>query len=87
MTPRDHNKTVGTLHGLVGALVLVGFGVAATLEARRHPTDAAERLSWMLYLLPIPLLQLYTAYGLLTTKRWGRALALIFSVLYVWSSP
>ena len=87
MTPRDHNRTVGIAHALVGALTLTGLIVAAVLEARRHPSDAVERLAWMLYVLPLPLLQLLTAYGVFTIRRWGRMLALIFSVLYVLVFP
>jgi hypothetical protein len=87
MTPRDHNRTLGVIHGLLGALVLVGLAVAAVSEARRHPADALERLRWMLYVLPLPALQLLTAYGIYTVRRWGRILALLFSVLYVWVFP
>jgi hypothetical protein len=87
MTPRDHNKTVGIAHGLVGALTITGLTIAAVLEARRHPSDVAERLAWMLYVLPLPLLQLLTAYGVFTIRRWGRMLALIFSVFYVLAFP
>lgn len=75
------------MHGLVGALILIGLTVTAVLEARRRPSDAAVRLAWMLYVLPLPLLQLLTAYGVFTIKRWGRTLALIFSVLYVLVFP
>jgi hypothetical protein len=46
-----------------------------------------DRLRWMLYVLPLPLIQLLTAYGLFTLRRWGRVLALLFSVLYVWVFP
>jgi len=87
VTPRDHNRTLGLLHGLVGTLFLVGFAVAALLEGRRHPADAMQRLAWMLYVLPLPILQLLTAYGIYTIKRLGRILGLIFSVLYVWIFP
>ena len=87
MTPRDYNRTLGLLHGLIGALILTGFIVAAFLEVRRRPSDAAGRLRWMLYALPLPLLQLLTAYGVFTLRRWGRILALLFSVLYVWVFP
>lgn len=87
MTPRDHNRTVGIAHGLVGAIVLTGLAVAAVMEARRKPSDAMERLAWMLYVLPLPLLQLLTAYGVYTIKRWGRIIALVFSVLYVLIFP
>jgi len=41
----------------------------------------------MLYVLPLPILQLLTAYGIYTIKRLGRILGLIFSVLYVWIFP
>lgn len=87
MTERDHNKTVGIIHGLLGAFVLVGLVLAAVSEFRRRPTDAAERLRWMLYVLPLPLLQMLTAYGVLTLRRWGRILALLFSVFSVWVFP
>lgn len=87
MTPRDHNRTVGIAHALVGALILTGLTVAAVLEARRRPSDAAERLAWVLYVLPLSLLQLLTAYGVFTIRRWGRMLALIFSILYVLVFP
>ena len=87
MTPRDHNRTLGIIHGLLGALVLVGLALAAVSESRRRPSDAAERLRWMLYVLPLPALQLLTAYGIYTVRRWGRMLALLFSVLYVWLFP
>jgi len=87
MTSRDHNRTIGLLHGLIGVLLLTGFLVAAVFEARRHPSDGAQRLAWMLYVLPLPLLQLFTAYGLLAVRRWGRLLALVLCVLYVWVFP
>ena len=87
MTLRDHNRTLGIIHGLLGALVLVGLAVGAVSELRRRPTDAAERLRWMLYVLPLLLLQLLMAYGVLTLRRWGRILALFFSALYVWIFP
>lgn len=87
MTSRDHNRTVGIAHGLVGTLVLMGLIIAAIFESRRHPSDVVDRLAWMLYVLPLPLLQLLTAYGVFTIKRWGRIFALIFSVFYLWIFP
>ncbi len=87
MTPRDHNRMLGIIHGLLGALVLVGLAVAAISESRRHPADALERLRWMLYVLPLPLIQLLTGFGLLRTRRWGRVLAFVLSVVYVWVFP
>src|SRR5919205_234246 len=87
MTPRDHNRALGIIHGLLGALVIVGLVVAAMSEARRHPDDALERLRWMLYVLPLTLLQLLTGLGLLKTRRWGRVLAFVLSFVYVWIFP
>lgn len=87
MTPRDHNRTLGVIHGLLGILMLLGLVLAALSELRRRPSDAVERLRWMLYALPLPALQLLTAYGLLAVRKWGRILALIFSVLYVLVFP
>jgi hypothetical protein len=87
MTPREHNRTVGILHGLLGALVLTGLAVAAVLEGGRRPADAAEKLAWMPFMLPLPLLQLLTAYGVFTVRRWGRTLALLSCVIYVFVFP
>jgi hypothetical protein len=41
----------------------------------------------MLYVLPLPTLQILTALGIFTKRRWGRILALIFAVFYVWIFP
>lgn len=87
MTPRDHNKTLGIIHGLLGALVLLGLAVAAVSEARRHPADALERIRWMFYVLPLPVLQVLAGFGLLKTKNWGRILAFVLSAVYVWLFP
>jgi glycerol uptake facilitator-like aquaporin len=87
MTPRDHNRTLGIIHGLLGVLVLVGLAVTAVSEASRHPADVPERLRWMLYVLSLPLFQLLTGFGLLKARRWGRILAFVLSVVYVWVFP
>lgn len=87
MGPQAHNRTLGLIQGLVGILVLSGLIIATTLEARRRPSDAAERLVWVVYVLPLPLLQLLTSYGLFTKRKWGKILALTLSVLYVWVFP
>ncbi|MDQ5826530.1 MAG: hypothetical protein M3441_20245 [Chloroflexota bacterium] len=87
MRPQDHNRVLGLIHGLVGILILLGIIIAVALEARRRPSDAAQRLAWLLYVLPLPLLQLLTACGILARRRWGRILALALSALYVWVFP
>lgn len=87
MTPRDHNRIIGLAHGLVGALVLAGIAIATALEAHRHPAELIGRLARVFYLLPMPLLQMLTSYGLLRRRQWGRILALLFSALYVFVFP
>jgi uncharacterized membrane protein (DUF2068 family) len=87
MTSSDHNRTLGILHSLIGLLVLCGLIIAATLEAQRHLNEIVQRTAWMLYLLPLPLLQLLMAYGLFTRRPWGRFLALLFSLLYMFIFP
>ena len=87
MGPQAHNRTLGLIHGLVGILVLSGLIITTIVEARRRPSDATERLTWVVYVLPLPLLQLLTSYGLFTKRKWGRILALALSVLYVWVFP
>jgi uncharacterized membrane protein (DUF2068 family) len=87
MTPRDHNRTVGIAHGLAGALVLAGIALTAALKADGHLGQIGQELTWVLSALPLPALQLLTAYGLFKGKRWARLLALLFSALYVLVFP
>jgi hypothetical protein len=87
MSPQDHNRILVLIYGIIGILILAGLIIAAVLEVHRRPSDAAERLAWMLYLLPVPLLQIFTALGLFTRKKWGRILALVLSAFYVWVFP
>jgi Ca2+/Na+ antiporter len=82
-----HNRTLGAIHGVIGALMLMGLLIAAILEVRRRPSDAVERLHGILYVLLLPLLHLLTSYGVFTLSKWGRILALILSILYVWVFP
>lgn len=86
MSPSDHNRTLGLLHGLIAVLLLTGLILAALLEMRRRP-DALNKLVWTLYVLPLPVIQLLTAYGLFKIQRWGRVLALALCGLYVWIFP
>jgi hypothetical protein len=84
MTPRDHSKTIGIAFGLIGLLMLAGLTVVVWQQMQKHaPAGRASSIPWELYLLPLPLLNLLTSYGLFNRKRWARLLALIFSVLYV----
>lgn len=66
--------------------MLLGLITAAISEIRQRP-DALHKLAWMWYLLPLPVVQLLIAYGLFSVRRWARALALAFCVLYVFIFP
>jgi hypothetical protein len=84
MTPRDHSKTIGIAFGLIGLLMLAGLMVVVWQQLQKHaPAGRDSSLPWELYLLPLPLLNLLTSYGLFRQRRWARLLALIFCVLYV----
>jgi hypothetical protein len=62
--------------------------VATVLEMRKATSsDLPSTFPEALYFLPIPLLQLLTAFGLSRRRRWARIVALIFSVFYVWVFP
>jgi hypothetical protein len=87
MTPADHNRALAILHGLAALLTLAGLVAMATLGAEGHVSELTHRAAGELYLLPLPLLQLLTASGLFTKKRWGRFLALAFSLLYLLLFP
>lgn len=88
MTPQDHNKTLGLIHGLIGALALAGIIVATALEIRKGTaSNFPSAFPEALYFLPIPLLQLLVSYGLLRRRRWARIIVLLFSVLYIWVFP
>jgi hypothetical protein len=88
MTPQDHNRTLGLIHGLIGVLAFVGVIAATVLAVRKGAaSEFHSAFPEALYVLPIPLLQLLLGYGLLRRKRWARILALLFSVLYVWIFP
>lgn len=87
MTPQDHNRTLSIIYALIGVLILIAMFIGAISEVRRHPSEIMRRVGWIFYLLPLPLLHLLTAYGLLSQRRWARIIALIFSVLYIWIFP
>lgn len=88
MTPQDHNKTLGMIHGLIGALALIGLIVATVLDLRKDTSPGfPSAFPEALYLLPIPVLQILVAYGLFRRRRWARIIVLLFSVLYIWVFP
>jgi hypothetical protein len=88
MTPRDHNKTISIAYGLIGLLSLIGLIVLVVIEIRKSSSpNHIPRLSTALYFLPLPLLNFLISYGLFMKRRWGRLLALLLSLIYVWIFP
>jgi len=88
MTPRDHNKTISIAYGLIGLLSLIGLIVLGIIEIRKSSSpNHIPRLSTAAYFLPLPLLNFLASYGLIMKRRWGRLLALLLSIVYVWIFP
>lgn len=88
MTSQDHNRTLGLAHGFVGFLIFTALIVTAVLEMHKATySNLISTLPRELFFLPLPLLQLLTAYGIFRRNRWVRILALVFSALYVWVFP
>lgn len=102
MTPQDHNKTLAIVYGSIGILALTGLTVivlkhlnkvlsaqSGSLQTGQYvhlPTIIKDIGPYLPILLPA-MLQLITAYGLFTRKRWGRVIALIFSAFLFWLFP
>ena len=92
MTPQDHNKTLGIIYGFLGGLLtlaaLVELVRVITLEKELERIRTSTELKVM---IPVGLLLmaflLSTTYGLLRRRPWGRVLALVSAVLFVWLFP
>jgi hypothetical protein len=92
MTPRDHNKTLViiffVLGGLLTAAALVELVRIIVVEREMERIRTSTELKVMIpvgLLLMIFLLSI--GYGLLTRRPWGRILALVSTVLFVWLFP
>jgi len=92
MTPQDHNKTLGIIYSFLGGLLtlaaLVELVRVITLERELERIRTSTELK---VVIPVGLLLmaflLSTAFGLLRRRRWGRVLALVSTVLFVWLVP
>ena len=92
MMPQDHNKTLGTIYGFLGGLLtlaaLVELVRVITLERELERIRTSTELKVM---IPVGLLLmaflLAIAYGLLRRRPWGRVLALLSTVLFIWLFP
>lgn len=92
MTPQDHNKTLGLIYGFLGSLLAVAAGVEAVrviaLEREMERIRSSTELKVMIPVgLVLMAFLLFTAYGLLRRRRWGRVLALVSTVLFIWLFP
>lgn len=88
MTPHDHNKTIGIAYGFIGLLTFIVLIALAITDIRKsHAVNHVLGLPKELYFLPFPLLNFLTSYGVFMKRMWGRLLALILSVLYIWIFP
>jgi hypothetical protein len=92
MSPQDHNKTLGIIYGFLGGLLTLAAIVelvrVITLEREVERIRTSTELKVMIpvgLLLMIFLLSI--GYGLLTRRPWGRVLALVSTVLFVWLFP
>lgn len=92
MTPQDHNKTLGITYGFLGGLLalaaLVELIRVITLERELERIRSSTELKVMILVgLLLMAFLLSTAYGLLRRRRWGRILALVSTVLFIWLFP
>ena len=92
MTPRDHNKTLAIIYSLLGGLLavaaLVEFVRVITLDRELERIRTSTELK---VVIPVGLLLMAflisTAYGLLRRRPWGRVLALVSTILFIWLFP
>jgi hypothetical protein len=101
MTPDDHNKTLGILHVIYGALhtvlLVVGFfamsGVIYTIT--HEPGRAAPPFTFFLIVIGVACLlsllfmipALVAGYGLLKRRRWARTAGIVAAILMALNFP
>lgn len=95
MTPRDHNKALVIIFGLLGLLLtililisplIISANVDDFSSPRRDKQILIAAVAFCL-VLSLALLLLITAYGLHKRKRWARIIALTIAVLVVLYFP
>jgi drug/metabolite transporter (DMT)-like permease len=92
MTPRDHNKTLASIFGLLGGLLAVAALVelvrVVVLERELERIRSSTELQLLIGVgLLLTVYILSVAYGLIRRRGWVRVPALILSVLFIWLFP
>jgi hypothetical protein len=88
MTPQDHNRTITIIYSFLGLLLASAAIVLLVRDLRQKDWVLAiykDELFIASAVLSTCLLS--TVYGMLRRRRWGRILALITTVFYVWLFP
>lgn len=88
MTPQDHNKTVVIIYSFVGFL-LAGTAIVLLVRDLRQKDWALAIYKDEFFIASAVLSTclLATVYGMLKHRRWGRVLALITTIFYIWFFP
>jgi hypothetical protein len=88
MTAQDHNRTIVIIYSFLG-LVLAGAAIVSLVRDLRQKDWALAIYKDELFIASAVLSTclLSTVYGMLRRRRWGRVLALITTVFYVWLFP
>lgn len=92
MTSQDHNKTLGIIYGFLGWLLtlagLVELVRVITLEKELERIISSTELKVMIPVgLRLMAFLLSIAFGILRRRPWGRVLALVSTILFVWLFP
>ncbi len=89
MTAQDHNKTVVIIYSILGFLLAGAAIVWLIRDIRRHQDWALAiyKDALMIAAAVISTCLLITVYGMRRRRRWGRVLALITTVFYIWFFP
>lgn len=88
MTPQDHNKTVVIIYSFLGFL-LAGTAIVLLVRDLKQKDWALAIYKDELFIASAVLSAclLSTVYGMLRRRPWGRILALITTIFYVWAFP
>jgi len=98
MTAEEHNKTLGTLHFIYGAihgLTLVGLVILIVFVALATPAAANLSTFWMVVgsliiaalFIVVGLLPVVVGYGLRRRLRWVKPVGIILAVLSLVNIP
>ena len=88
MTPQDHNKTIVFIYSFFG-LVLVVTAIVLMVRDLKQKDWALALYKDEMFIASAVLTTclLITVYGMVRRRRWGRVLALVTTVFYIWLFP